>query len=75
MREEKQLFYTVNREQEVNWTHPQLNHKLSALAQVPVDARALDAQQHSQVDGGPAWWALAAVTAQLIARQALHPLK
>lgn len=43
--------------------------------QTPVDPRALDAEQHSQVDGGPAWGRLATVAAQLVSRQALHPLQ
>lgn len=40
-----------------------------------MDPRALDAQQHPQVDGGPARSRLAAVAAQLIARKALNPLE
>lgn len=45
------------------------------LAQLPVDPRALDAEQHTQVDGGPARSCLAAVAAQLVAWQALYPLE
>lgn len=40
-----------------------------------MDPRALDAEQHPQVDGGPARRRLAAVAAQLIAGEALHPLQ
>lgn len=47
----------------------------SSNMQIPVDPRALDAKQHAQVDWSPAWSRLAAVTAQLVARQALHPLQ
>ena len=41
----------------------------------PVDPGALDAQQHPQVDGGPAGGRLAAVRAQVVAGQTLHPLE
>lgn len=41
----------------------------------PVDPRAFDAEQHPQVDGGPAGSRLATVTAKLIAGEALHPLE
>lgn len=44
-------------------------------ASLPVDPRALDAEQHPQVDGGPAGSRLAAVAAELIAGEALHPLQ
>lgn len=40
-----------------------------------MDPRALDAEQHSQVDGGPARSRLATVAAQLIAWKALNPLE
>lgn len=40
-----------------------------------MDARALDAQQDAQVDGGPARVSLAAVTALLVSRQTLDPLQ
>lgn len=40
-----------------------------------MDPRALYAEEHSQVDGGPAGSRLAAVTAQLVAWQALYPLE
>lgn len=40
-----------------------------------MDPGALYAQQDSQVDGGPAGGALPTVTAQFIAREALHPLE
>lgn len=42
---------------------------------LPVDPRALDAEQHPEVDGGPAGSRLAAVAAKLIAGEALHPLQ
>lgn len=51
------------------------NKKKSSGKQVPVDPGALYAQQDSQVDGGPAGGALPTVTAQFIAREALHPLE
>ena len=41
----------------------------------PVDPGALDAQQHPQVDGGPAGGRLAAVRAQVVAGQTLDPLE
>lgn len=53
---------------------PPLN-KLSCTVTLPVDPWALDAEQHSQVDGGPARGQLTTVTAQLVAWQALHPLE
>lgn len=42
---------------------------------LPVDPRALYAQQYSQVDGSPAWGTLPTVAAQFIAWDALHPLE
>lgn len=47
----------------------------SRWVSLPVDPRALDAEQHPQVDGGPAGSRLAAVAAKLIAGEALHPLQ
>ena len=40
-----------------------------------MDPGALDAQQHPQVDGGPAGGRLAAVRAQVVAGQTLDPLE
>lgn len=48
---------------------------LDHLYTLPVDPWALDAEQHTQVDGSPARSRLSAVTAQLVAWQALYPLK
>ena len=42
---------------------------------LPVDARALDAQQHAQVDRGPARLRVAAVTALAVPGQTLDPLQ
>lgn len=42
---------------------------------LPVDAGALNTQQHTQVDGGPAWVDLTAVTAPLIPWQTLYALQ
>lgn len=41
---------------------------------VPVDTRALDAQQNAEVDTGPARIWLTTVTALVIPRNALHSL-
>lgn len=42
---------------------------------VPVDARALDAEEDAQVDGGPAGVGLAAVAAPLVSRKSLDTLQ
>lgn len=47
----------------------------SGPVSLPVDARALDAEQHAQVDAGPAGVRLAAVAALPVASHALHALQ
>lgn len=40
----------------------------------PVNARALNTEQNAQVDAGPAWVGLAAVTTDFISWQRLYPV-
>lgn len=58
-----------------NPSPPPPTHTPPSSEVLPVYSGALDAQQHPQVDGGPAGSRLAAVTAQLVAWQALDPLQ
>ena len=56
------------------WTLPS-SRSSPGQGAVPVDAGALDAQQDSQVDGGPAGFRVAAVAALAVAGQTLDPLQ